>query len=205
AARSRGADLSTQAGAVMGTPAYMAPEQARGKVDQLDERCDVFGLGAVLCVILTGQPPYTGAGGQELLGKAQRADLGEALARRDGCGASPELLWLAEACLAESPQARPRDAGAVARQLAAHLAGVQERLRAAELERAAAQARAAEAAAKAAAERRARRLTLGLAAALLLLVAGGGTAALWYQQQEAAAELRLAGAAAGVREALKEA
>jgi hypothetical protein len=68
----------------------------------------------------------------------------------------------------------------------AYLAGVQERLRLAELERAAAQAKAAEAAAKAAAERRARRLTAGLAAAglALALVIGGGW--LWVQGQRQA-------------------
>src|SRR5262249_15694955 len=47
----------TKPGAVMGSFAYMPPEQARGEVDRLDERSDVFSLGAILCVILTGRPP----------------------------------------------------------------------------------------------------------------------------------------------------
>src|SRR5205823_5492401 len=47
-------------GVVLGTPAYIPPEQARGETDRLDERADVFGLGAILCEVLTGQPPYAG-------------------------------------------------------------------------------------------------------------------------------------------------
>src|SRR5262245_41308558 len=51
----------TKAGSMLGTPAYMPREQAIGAIDQIDQRSDVFGLGAILCTILTGSPPYVGA------------------------------------------------------------------------------------------------------------------------------------------------
>jgi serine/threonine-protein kinase len=54
------ADAHTRIGAITGTPAYMAPEQARGALDQIGPATDVYGLGALLYCILTGQAPYQG-------------------------------------------------------------------------------------------------------------------------------------------------
>jgi serine/threonine-protein kinase len=179
--RSQTREARSRDGAVLGTPDYMAPEQARGLTERIDQRADVFGLGAVLCEILTGKPPYTAAQGWEVYQKALCADLSEAFARLDGCGADRELTALARVCLAADPQGRPGDGGAVAARVAAYQAGVQQRLQAAERDRAAAHARAQEAAAKARAERRARRLTAALAAVGLLLLL---LAVFWLRQQQ---------------------
>ena len=183
----------SRAGSVLGTPAYMAPEQARSQLDTLDERADVFGLGAILCEVLTGLPPYTGASGGEVYRKAARADLGEALARLDTCDADAELIALTKACLAAAARDRPRDAGVVAAALGTHLAGVRERLQAAELARARAEARAG-------GERKRRRLVVGLAASLLALAAlaaGGGTWLAWQRAARLEAADREATAALG--------
>ena len=66
------ADMSsalTLEGAVMGTPQYMAPEQAAGKTAELDERTDVFALGGILYSILTLRPPVTGKSLAEIVRK----------------------------------------------------------------------------------------------------------------------------------------
>jgi serine/threonine-protein kinase len=99
-------------GAVYGNPAYMAPEQARG--DPTDFRADVFGLGALLCHGLTGAPPFAGGSVTEVARKTATGDIGDALARLDGCGAEAELVALAKECLRQYPEGRPANAMQVA-------------------------------------------------------------------------------------------
>ena len=153
--------MESRAGSVLGTPSYMAPEQARGEMDTLDERADVFALGSILCEILTGQPAFVGEAASEVYRKAERADLSEAFQRLDACGADAELVALARSCLAAAPKHRPRDASVVVLGLTDILA---------RRGRAIAGCRAGEARAEAhaAGERRRRQLTLALAASVLI-------------------------------------
>jgi WD40 repeat protein/tetratricopeptide (TPR) repeat protein/tRNA A-37 threonylcarbamoyl transferase component Bud32 len=67
-------NLATQAGAAVGTPAYMSPEQALGRLDQLGPASDIYSLGATLYTLLTGRPPLEGKDTAELLRKTQRGD-----------------------------------------------------------------------------------------------------------------------------------
>ena len=124
---------ATRVGSVMGTPAYMAPEQATGAVDRLDARTDVFGLGAVLCVLLTGQPPFVGEDVGSTHQLAARADLADAFARLAGCGADPDLVALCKRCLNVDPGGRPATGGAVAAEVAELRAAADDRARRAEV------------------------------------------------------------------------
>jgi serine/threonine-protein kinase len=199
------ADLS-HAGSVMGTPSYMAPEQARGENERIDPRSDVFALGSILGEILTGSPAFTGRNSNEILRKAGRRDTSDALARLDACGAEAELIALVKDCLAVEPEDRPRDAKVVSDRITAYLAGVQARVQAAERERAVAVARAVE-------ERRRRKVQLALAASVLALTTLGGLSTTYYLQQraerahqraeQAAAVDRVVGQAATLRDQAK--
>jgi Flp pilus assembly protein TadD/serine/threonine protein kinase len=167
----------TLPGSILGTPGFMAPEQARGEA--ADERADVFGLGGILAVILTGKPPFVGP---ETLDRTAAGDLSEASARLDGCGSDSELIVLCKRCLAPDPSDRPRDGGEVSAAVTAYLSGVEERARAAELRRAEAEVRARE-------ERKRRRVQFTLAASVLVLFGLGGLGA-WWRERGRAAEAR---------------
>jgi serine/threonine-protein kinase len=66
--------IETQAGATMGTPTYMSPEQAAGRLDLLGPASDIYSLGATLYTLLTDRPPIEGKNTVELLRKAQRGE-----------------------------------------------------------------------------------------------------------------------------------
>jgi serine/threonine-protein kinase len=128
-------DHDTEAGVVLGTFAYMAPEQARGEVASVDSRSDVFGLGAVLCEILTGAPPYPGITRAELRIQASEGRTDDVRDRLIARRAGAELVVLTLACLASEPVSRPANAGAVAKALETYLDGLPERPRQTEVAR----------------------------------------------------------------------
>ena len=166
--------------------AYMAPEQARGETDQLDERCDVFGLGGLLCMVLTGQPPHRGSNRDEIQARAARGDLGDALARLQASGMDDELILLTRRCLAAKKEDRPANGAEVFHALADYQSRAQQRLREAERRRDEVEARMAEVAARSRGKRRSRRLLVVLVGLLLLIPAAGGA---WGLLQKRAAAL----------------
>ncbi len=186
----------SRTGDVLGTPAYMAPEQARGEVRTLDTRTDVFGLGAILCEILTGFPAFRAGVGRHPLIQAANGDVQDAFQRLDWCGADPELVELAKKCLAPTQQARLANAAEVADAVSRYEQQVQARLKQAELERAEARVQTQEErkrreveAGKAKAERNRQRMTLAFAVAFVLLVVAGSLAFVIHQDRQAAAVL----------------
>ncbi len=180
----RAVGAETQAGSVMGTPAFMPPEQAIGAIDQIDARSDVFGLGAILCVMLTGQPPFVAATAESTRQLSARGKLDEAFDRLSKCGAAPELVGLCRQCLAPEKDERPANADKVAEAVSAFRAEAEERARRAELDRVRAEGDLHAAGIKAAEERKRRRVQLALAAAGVLLLVGGGAAAWWQDRQQ---------------------
>ena len=171
------AGSETHAGSVMGTPAYMPPEQALGEVERLDERCDVFGLGAILCEILTGAPPYVSEDQSELFRQAARGKLDECHQRLDVCGADQRLIEISKACLEPEIEDRLRNARELSDQITEYLESVESRLREAEVERAAETARVVE-------SRKRRKVVSALAASILLILTLAGSGAIWFQVQE---------------------
>ena len=95
-------------------PAYMPPEQAAGDVEAITPRSDVFALGAILCHLLTGRPPYVAPDLTSLRRMAVHAELADAFRRLDASRAAKELVEFCKRCLSADPAGRPATAAEVA-------------------------------------------------------------------------------------------
>ena len=98
----------TVVGAIMGTAAYMSPEQARGNI--VDKRCDVWAFGAVLYEMLTGRRAFDGGDASEILAGVIKSEPSWERLPED---APPTLKPLLQRCLAKDPKERVRDIGDV--------------------------------------------------------------------------------------------
>jgi WD40 repeat protein/serine/threonine protein kinase len=135
----------TREGTVVGTPGYMSPEQANGQIGEIDERSDIYGLGAVLFEILTGKPPlpaatesgtaprvraYCSEAPSELAGVAEKAlaplktgRYQQASVRAYCSEAPPELAGVAEKALAPLKADRYQQASELAQDVTAFMTG----------------------------------------------------------------------------------
>ena len=120
-ASSHDAGVRTADGAIVGTPAYMAPEQARGERDAIDLRSDVWALGAMLYELLTGRPPFRARSAVALVHKVANETPKPVLERIPR--APRELAAIADRALQRDPDTRYPDAGAMLRDLEAYQAG----------------------------------------------------------------------------------
>ena len=111
----RGDSDLTATGQVLGTPAYMPPEQAGGAVERVDERSDVYSMGAMLYCLLTGRPPFQAASPVDTLLQVLST---EAVAPRTLNPAVPaDLETICLKCLEKDPHRRYQSANEVGDEL----------------------------------------------------------------------------------------
>jgi serine/threonine-protein kinase len=94
----------TQAGQALGTPAYMSPEQAEGRLDRIDRRTDIYGLGAILFELLTGRAPHRGGGTAEVLRQIAQAETPRARAAEPAVPAALDAVCAK--AMARAPEGR---------------------------------------------------------------------------------------------------
>ena len=109
-----GTETLTQVGTSIGTPAYMAPEQAAGD-PATDHRADLYAFGVMAYEMLAGRTPFTAATPTKLLAAHMSETPRDLLEVRPDC--PPTLADLIMRCLAKEPEARPADAGELVRAL----------------------------------------------------------------------------------------
>ncbi len=111
----------TRTDSIMGSPGYMAPEQAEGKTKQVGPRADVYALGAILYELLTGGPPFRGTTPLEILHQVKNAE--PVPPSRLVPGLPRDVETIALKCLQKEPEKRYDSAASVAEDLRRFLGG----------------------------------------------------------------------------------
>ena len=111
---SAGGSSETLPGSAIGTPAFMSPEQAAGRLDRLGPASDVYSLGATLYCLLTGKAPIDGAGLdiEQILGRVQQGEFPRPRQVEPGVPQAMEAICLK--AMAQEPDARYSTPGALA-------------------------------------------------------------------------------------------
>jgi serine/threonine-protein kinase len=121
-----GANSQMEAPGPVGTPGYMAPEQARGRPDEMDERCDIFGIGALLYEIVSGREPFGSHHDTEALMQRTRdgqvVPIDTALSKA-GLGASKRLRTIVERATQPDPRDRYQSVVELQRDIQSFLRG----------------------------------------------------------------------------------
>jgi len=120
---------ATRHGEVIGTPGYMPPELALGQLDDVDDRADVYSLGAILYEILTLRPPYSGREARAVLRKMLRERVIPPRERAPKRNIPPELEEVCMRCLAKDIEQRYADVLSLHEAVAVFLEGDVERER----------------------------------------------------------------------------
>jgi predicted Ser/Thr protein kinase len=118
---------STERGGILGSPLYMAPEQATGDLPALSVRTDVYGLGGILYEMLAGRPPFLSATSLQALYRTLNEDPIEP--RKLDARIPRELQWIALQCLEKNPKRRYASAREVEQDLGRYLEGREVRAR----------------------------------------------------------------------------
>jgi serine/threonine protein kinase/tetratricopeptide (TPR) repeat protein len=114
-------DVGTRSGAIMGTPNYMAPEQADGNTKQADHRADIYSLGATLYELLTGRPPFNGPSVPSILVQVRETDpIAPCLLQPT---IAKDIQTITLKCLQKDPLKRYQSAASMAEDLERYLDG----------------------------------------------------------------------------------